>query len=292
LARIEEEMTRLVVDSNALHCETLRAFLSASPNNYAVLNDYAAMEAYKGDTLKSIFPSMKIASEFSRQIIILKSTGHICSLSGRGQRLQRRMIDERQTRDFPKFCRRLKAAEHGDAALRKQLLESGRVADTQMDRILASAPILPGAIKELRETFREEELKAIRLGKPFPDALIEKAVKFIMQLALTAMKSHPTPPSRIGSVNELQNTFLFRHSVATFVWSLDWIAQGKPDIARADRVRNDVVDIIFATYATFFDGLLSNDKRAQLIYHGTHSILTMLARVPDRGHFAGQWASK
>ncbi|MBY2967255.1 hypothetical protein HF251_32015 [Rhizobium leguminosarum] len=185
-------MSRKVVDSNAMQSEALRSFLSASTNNYAVLNDYAAMEAYKGDTLISIFRSMKIVCEFPRQIIVLKTTGRICSLAGRARGLQRRMIEERQTREFPNFCGRLQAAEEGDAFMQRQLLESGRAADKQMDRILASAPILPGAIKELRQTFRAEELRAIRLDQPFPDTLVEKAMKFIIELTFMAMSTHPS----------------------------------------------------------------------------------------------------
>lgn len=285
-------MSRKVVDSNAMQSEALRSFLSSSTNNCAVLNDYAAMEAYKGDTLISIFRSMKIVCEFPRQIIVLKTTGRICSRAGRAQGLQRRMIEERQTRDFPNFCRRLRAAEDGDAFVQRQLLASGRAADTQMGRILASAPILPGAIKELRKTFREEELKAIRLDQPFPDTLIEKAMKFIVELTFMAMSTHPSPPPRVRSVDELQNTFLFRHSVATFVWSLDWIARGGADNVRADRMRNDVVDVIFATYATFFDGLLSKDDRAQRVYQATHSILSKLARVSTGGVPAGERAAR
>ncbi|RDJ01383.1 hypothetical protein B5K06_33615 [Rhizobium grahamii] len=70
-----EAMSRKVVDSNAMQSEALRSFLSSSTNNCAVLNDYAAMEAYKGDTLISIFRSMEIVCEFPRQIIVLKTTG-------------------------------------------------------------------------------------------------------------------------------------------------------------------------------------------------------------------------
>ncbi len=52
----------------------LRAYLAASPANKAVITDYAAMEAHKGDTLNSIYKSMEILCEFSRQVVILKST--------------------------------------------------------------------------------------------------------------------------------------------------------------------------------------------------------------------------
>ncbi|MBY3260283.1 hypothetical protein HFO15_01170 [Rhizobium laguerreae] len=272
-------MNRKVVDSNAMQTDLLRSYLSASERNYAVLNDYAAMEAYKGNTLTSIYCSMEIACEFPRQMIVLKPTGRICALLGRNQGLQRRMIDERQTREFPTFCKRLQAARHGHAYFQEQLLESGRVANDQMDRILASAPILPGAIKELRKTFSPELLKAIRLDEPFPQALIEKSMKFIIDLTFYTISNHPSPPARIRSVDELQNTFLFRHSVATFVWSLDWIARGGADGVRPDRMRNDVVDVIFATYATFFDGLISNDQKAQRIYRDAQFILMMLSHA-------------
>ena len=82
--------------------------------------------------------------------------------------------------------------------MQRQLLESGRAADKQMDRILASAPILPGAIKELRQTFRAEELRAIRLDQPFPDTLVEKAMKFIIELTFMAMSTiRARPPALV-----------------------------------------------------------------------------------------------
>ncbi|RDJ01385.1 hypothetical protein B5K06_33625 [Rhizobium grahamii] len=130
------------------------------------------------------------------------------------------------------------------------------------------------------------------MDQPFPDTLIEKAMKFIVELTFMAMSTHPNPPPRVRSVDELQNTFLFRHSVATFVWSLDWIARGGADNVRADRMRNDVVDVIFATYATFFDGLLSKDDRAQRVYQATHSILSKLARVSTGSVPAGERATR
>ncbi len=40
-----------VVDSNFLQRDELRAYLASSPDNKAVLTDYVAMEAHKGDTL-------------------------------------------------------------------------------------------------------------------------------------------------------------------------------------------------------------------------------------------------
>jgi hypothetical protein len=136
-------VARTVIDSNALQSQELQAHLASSKDNFAVINDYLAMEAYKGNTMVSIFRSMKILTQFPHQVIILKPTGKICGLRGGRAGLQRRMIDERQTREFPKFCQALRAAELGNVRLQREILENGRAASRHMDRILASAAIMP-----------------------------------------------------------------------------------------------------------------------------------------------------
>jgi hypothetical protein len=55
----------MVVDSNYLQSQALRDYLSASTDNYAVLTDYAAMEAFKGDP-QVIYRSMEILAERPR----------------------------------------------------------------------------------------------------------------------------------------------------------------------------------------------------------------------------------
>jgi hypothetical protein len=120
---------RMVVDSNQLGAEGLRTYLSKSRSNFAVLTDYAAMEAYKGDTIIGIYKSMGILGDYPGQIIILKGTSDICGLCGRGAGLQRRLIDQSQTRGFPEYLRRLGEAKRGNLFFRSELLELGKQAN-------------------------------------------------------------------------------------------------------------------------------------------------------------------
>ena len=76
---------RKVVDSNMLQSEVLQSFLHGSKENFAVLTDYVAMEAYKGNTLQSIYRSMEILATRPRQVIVLKGTQSICGLRGVGR---------------------------------------------------------------------------------------------------------------------------------------------------------------------------------------------------------------
>jgi hypothetical protein len=72
---------RKVVDRNYLQAPELREYLAGSRKHRAVLTDYAAMEAFKGDALANIFSATEIISEFPNQIIVLKSTSIISQLS-------------------------------------------------------------------------------------------------------------------------------------------------------------------------------------------------------------------
>ena len=63
---------RKVVDSNSLQTDALKAYLSASRTNYAVLTEFAAMEAYKQNAVASICSRMETLCQFPTQVIVLK----------------------------------------------------------------------------------------------------------------------------------------------------------------------------------------------------------------------------
>jgi hypothetical protein len=240
------------------------------------------MEAYKGNTLVSIFRSMEVLTDFPKQVIVLKTTGVVCRLSGRQSGLQRRMMDVGQTLGFQEYCRYLAAAKLGDVSLREQLLAHGREADAQMDRMLTDATIMPDAISGIVSIFTEAELKIIRTGFMFPSGLVRKILESIIMIEHSLYSEHPRPAT-VRSLKELPNTFLFRTALCVFVWALDWISVGGPKNVRIERIRNDLIDVNFATYATYFDGLLSMDEKALRIYQRSAFVLNAIAGGPDGG---------
>ncbi len=256
---------RKVVDSNFLQNPELREYLTKSRTNIAVLTDYAAMEAHKGDTLASIYKSMSILVEFPAQVIVLKGTRAVCGLSGRGSGLQKRLIDSAQTRNFPIYCQRLQAAKAENGAFQSQLLENGREATAHLDKMLADAASMPDTINEIAKTYSREELRLLRSSGHASEELIRKLIESVLAVAETMFTSHPNV-ERLPLVKELPNTFIFRAALCAYLLALDWIAEGGAKGAKASTIRNDMVDINFATFATFFDGLLSGDGKAQHIY--------------------------
>ena len=75
---------------------------------------------------------------------------------------------------------------------------------------------------------------------------------------------------------ELPNTFIFRYSVCIHLLLIRWVHDGSNPTIKPQKLRNDIVDANFATFATYFDGLLSKDQKANDIYTEARFVLHRL----------------
>lgn len=256
---------RKVIDSNILQAEALRIYLAQSQHNYAVLTDWAAMEAYKGHTLQSIYRSMEILATRPKQVVILKGTQAICGLRGRRAGLQRRMIDDIQTMGFAEYCRNLQVARNGDRRIERRLLVHEREANSQMDRLLTDARLIPDVIEAIANTYSKAELQLLRARRPLTDEMLSKTSRNIREVVTTVFRDHPKV-QKLPHRHEFANTYLFRFAICAYVWALRLIFAGGAAHTKAENLRNDMVDICFVVYGTFFDGLLTADGGAIELY--------------------------
>jgi len=247
---------RMIVDSNFLQRDELRAYLSQSADHFAVLSDYAAMEAYKDNTLVSIYRSMAILAEFPSQIIVLKGTQFVCGLIGSASDLSQQMIDVDQTREFSEYCHNLKAAKAGNSHLQGQLLDLGREATAHMERVLKDAKGMGAAFEGIAKTYTADELRILRTGGTYTGPLIERSIENILLLAGFLFNDHPGI-NALPHARELTDRFIFRIALCSFMLALRWISMNGTINVKPERMRNDLVDINFAAFATYFDGLLT-----------------------------------
>jgi len=267
-----------VIDSNYLQDPALRIYLGKGARNFAVLPDYIAIEAYKDDTLRSIYKSMEILCEFPEQVIVLKSTMVIGKLSGRSAGLVRRMIDRKETKAFPKFCQNLARAKAGNPAIERQILKHGREADMQMERILSDAAIFNEIYADVSRMFTPDEIRHFRVGTGSytPDMVI-KSMDFVTAVAIRLMQHHPHGV-RTPTYGELPNMFIFRASLCHFIGFLRWLREGGQADTKPGKVRNDLVDTILATYATYFNGIFSHDKRLRNLFGEANFLLGLIKK--------------
>jgi hypothetical protein len=261
---------KIVIDSNKLQSDDLREFLARSKSNIAVLTDYAAMEAYKGNTLASIFKSMAILADFP-----LKGTRSACAQRGRLAGLQRRLIDEEQTKGFPEFVENLRRAESGDAHLERQLLEHGREATAHLHKMLVDAESTAAVIEDIATLYSKEERRLLRAGDVLPGPAVDKIVRNVLYIAGKAFHEHPDV-NFVLKYDQLGNTFIFRAALCTYLLALDWGARGGARDANPVKFRNDFVDMNFAAYATYFDGILSADAKVRRLHGEVRIWLTAL----------------
>jgi hypothetical protein len=263
---------RMVIDSNFLKDPALRDYLARSRKNVVVLTDYLMIEALKGDTLAKIFNLMKIMSEYPDQVAVLKSMRSVSQLKGRRCGITRRMIEPGQTKGFEDWCIGLSKAEMGDETYRRELVKNGREATAQMERIIAHQASYAEVIANEAKNYTADELRILKKDQPYTPEMENKLAERIVSLTGRFLDLHPDevkPPT----ASELSYTFMFRFALCAYLQTLERIREGGATGIKAEKVANDVVDATFATYATYFQGLLSNDAKANDLYRKAKQIL-------------------
>ncbi|MGO8761987.1 MAG: hypothetical protein ACLP2P_09860 [Desulfobaccales bacterium] len=242
----------------------LEDYLRVDKENMVVFNDYACMEAYKGSGIESIYRSIEIVSKYPDQVIILKGTRDVAklTLSPSGSY---RLEDSAQTKGFKAFCIDVEMAFNGNEILSAEVLRKRQLAYKYTDTNREDANKIIEAIKILASSFQPVHLKAIRKREKLQSEVIDKIVGDILWIAAFLFQAHPDI-FEMPQVSNLKNTYIFRFAISIYLLSFHWISDGGPGNISREKLRNHVTDMIYVAYATFFDGLLTRDKKMQQIY--------------------------
>ncbi len=61
-------------------------------------------------------------------------------------------------------------------------------------------------------------------------------------------------------------SFTFRYAVCAYAMSLKWVADSGYATVKVEKLQNDYIDMVYAAYATFFDGIITHDGKLREIY--------------------------
>nr|WP_225780476.1 hypothetical protein [Pseudomonas sp. Marseille-Q3773] len=271
LAEQEKEL-KLVVDTNQIDSPALHSFLSASKQNVVVVTDYCAMELYKPGVLEGLVSKLDVLKRHPGQIMILKGTLQVCGLRGRAAGLQRRLIDQDQTAGFQQYLADLELAAKGDRFLFEAFRKHCMAANEQIDRILPDANEILRILPDLFASYSTSDLAALASGNTSRCAAAVEAYRSIVEICYMVMKNHPSVRG-MPSKQELGNTFIFRVVMATYLLGLFRHSTGASAVLKGENFRNDMIDMYFVAYGTFFDGLLTSDKRAKKLFGALKKLL-------------------
>lgn len=260
-----------IIDANFFRDSALADYLKSDIENKVVFCDYACMEAYKGNAIDNISRSIEIVSQFSEQVVVLKSTRDVIKLTLSDNYLEL-MEDPAQTNEFKIFCLGVERAIQGDVTLTNQILGNGRIASDHFAKMRRDAALVVQGVKGYAKSFKPEHLLALKKKDELKAEVIDKIVKDIMLLAVFLFRDHPDI-QEIPQVHQVKNSYIFRFAISAYLLNLRWISDGGIENVSLDKLRNDVVDMGYVTYATFFDGLLTKDNKMMEIYQETCFIL-------------------
>ncbi len=260
-----------VIDANFFGDPALVSYLESDKRNMVVFCDYACMEAYKGKAIKNISKSIEIVSKFPNQVIVLKGTRDVIKLTLSANPLEL-LEDTIQTKEFKIFCTCVERAVQGDVKLANQILRNGKVASDHFDKVRKDALLVAQGIKGFTKTYKLEHLVVLRKNGKLKAKIIDKISKDIMLLAVFLFREHPDI-QEIPQTPQVKNSYIFRFAISAYLLNLLWITNGGIDNVSQDKLRNDIVDMGYVTYGTFFDGLLTRDNKMKEIYQETCFIL-------------------
>ena len=252
--------------------EILRDYLGQRKSNIAVITDYAKREAEQSVSIDHMRERIQILSEFPAQVLMLKGTKSAAKVVGRSKGLQKRFISRPETDFFPQFCKYL----YGDTDVCKEyqrlFLEGAEKERVFLNSLVHNFKSTILTYEGLKLEYSGTDLKNLRMRKPISNKNLKKL--FSLMSTLTSHLVLKVPGGiKWPKETEWPNYFIYRSSLFYSLHFQEWLIKGAPKQVTPKKIRNDVIDLNFATYATYFDGLLTKDKKCYQLYFDGDFIL-------------------
>ncbi|MBN9256246.1 MULTISPECIES: hypothetical protein [unclassified Mesorhizobium] len=256
----------MVIDSSKLQSSELREFLRASTANLAVLPDFAWFEVYKQETVDAILAFLSVIGDFPKQIVVLKSGGEIARMNpGLPDG-----ITAMEQHDVAPLIREMAHIMNGsrrsDPFVLQHLRNLWSAAAVNLDGMHQGAIDIVTSLPEMSEQmFSEHEIRMLRTGGAYTAEMFGNIFGAAEQIWEALATRHGLQPRSMDRVH-ITRTYLFRYALGIVIYLLWWIRIGSPKVERIDRIRNDLIDLSFAVYGTYYDGFLTADRKAEWMF--------------------------
>lgn len=259
-------MQAWVVDSNMLQSDELRHHLCSDADNLAVLPDFAWYEIYKQEALDGVRYGLSVVGDHPDQTVLLRPGAHIARLDPKVAQDVGRLIWDGPSGDIRDFVSLIRSEAPLDADAQAQQHALWGWARALKPSLIDGAVDFVESFPEMQEQmFDRGEIRIIRTDGKYTEQMIVTIFDAAIQICETLAREYEL--SREGlSEDEISRTYLFRFGLGLIISLLWWIREGSQSVVRIDRASNDFIDLSFAVYATYFDGLLSKDKKALWVH--------------------------
>lgn len=263
---------RAVIDSNMIQAPSLETFLTSDPRNRAIVPVEIWFELYKQGSTNALQRGLEIMSRHSDQILVLRSTGEIMRFTPPFTDMAGRMILPGGGEEVRKMGEELSSDVLIDPAFAEKISAGWRAATEQNLGMLEGAVDVVAALPMMQDDmFSAHEIGVIRRNERFTHSMFETIFGAAEQIneGLSELMELPVHADHRIRAHSLQ----LRMALGIVIHHLWWIRNGSQSKKKLEATRNDVIDLLLAAQATFFDDFMTQDKKADWVYHNLKGAL-------------------
>jgi hypothetical protein len=269
-------MPKMVADSNFIVSDEAQEYLRASPQNFLILPEPIAVEGYASKYPMKMFESARGISQHPHQVLLLRATSECFGIIRDAEAHRELLLDKNQTNDFRHFSSLSKMTGVLHPNVVQMVDRNGAEAQYRLARIREDEEKMYAGLIAMQDDFSERERKMIRKGLAMKEELIAgkicgNARSFAVELASAHPSLRYIPFETINI-----EAFVFRYALCAQLLLVKWIKDNSPNLLGSKRIVNDQIDIIFATCALYYDGLLTKDNRLSAIYTDARMLLSRI----------------
>jgi len=252
-----------IIDVSCLRDESLEAYLKEDVNNLLVFHNYTCLEAMKANSY-SMKKSFEIVAKYTNQIQALKGIDEIWKADYNSTDFQETFISKELTLLFQNFILKVSGSDDSDTEDANDLGRRSQFAAKCIDEMTGVGVLMPLIIKNYAKEMDKDFIKYVRAGKKWTTNEYEFVHTHVHEMCKTTFNK--IYGRQLSENENILNYYLFRDILSKFFLALKWVTEHGWESYPVDKMRNDVIDMLYVTFATYFDGVLSNDKKVNSIY--------------------------
>ncbi|MGO4352590.1 hypothetical protein AB4Z25_11715 [Rhizobium sp. RAF36] len=267
-------MKAYVIDSNMLQSDELRRYLKQEKRNLAILPDFAWYELYKQQSLEGLRLGLSVVGDHPEQVILLRSGGHISRLDPAVAEDLNRLVFDGPEGEISELVRLVRSDEPVKDLAAAQLNWLWDWARNLQPSLIEGAADIAVSFPEMQEQmFNRQEVRIIRRAGKYTEKMVLTIFGAALQIWETLAGHYEIEWEGLDET-VVCRAYLFRYALGIVINLLWWIRGGSQAVVRMDRMSNDLIDLGFAVYATYFDGLFTRDEKAAWVHANLVAAIT------------------
>jgi len=263
---------RAVIDSNMIQAPALGTFLTSDPRNRVIVPVEIWFELYKQRSIDALQRGLAILGRHSDQVLVLRSTGEIMRFAPPFPDMAGRMILPGGGEAVRKMVEELSSEARIEPAFAKRISAGWRAAAEQNLGMLEGAVDVVAALPMMQEDmFSAHEIRVIRKKERFTHSMFGTIFGAAEQIndGLSELMELPVHADHRIRAHSLQ----LRMALGIVIHHLWWVRNGSQSKKKLEATRNDIIDLLLAAQATFFDDFVTQDEKADWVYQNLKGAL-------------------